>query len=120
MAKKKVKKKVEKKKKVKLQKFDGLGPYEKKKIREAVRQVWHRSYARKLVVDRCTGFDGFSFCELCDKRTPKLKVDHIQKVGDVDAGFILRLFVPSKKLQGLCKECHDMKTKEERAKDKKK
>lgn len=114
MAKKTVKKVKEKTKKKKLEPTDGLGPKEIKNIRTAVRLVWQRSYARKLVVQRCTGFDGFTFCEECDERTPKLKVDHIEKVGDVDEGFITRMFVPSSKLKGLCDDCHKEKTKEER------
>ncbi len=100
----------------KIEKCDGLGPHEVKKIRNALRQVWHRSYARKLVVDRCTDKEGFAFCEKCDKRTPKLKVDHIIACGDVDNGYIDRLFTSSAGLQGLCKECHNAKTKLERQK----
>jgi len=45
---------------------------------------------------------------------PKIYVDHIQAVGDVDEGFLKRMFVPSTELQGLCKQCHDKKTKAER------
>ncbi len=101
-------------KRKKLEKVDGLGPFEKQKIRNAVRQVWHRSYARKLVVNRCTKKDGYTYCELCKRRCPKLKIDHINKVGEVDAGFVLRMFVPSNKLQGMCDKCHNAKTKEER------
>ena len=97
-------------------KTDGLGPHEIKKIRNALRLVWHRSYARSLVVKRCIGKHGFYVCELCKKKTPQLKIDHIDKVGEVDSGFILRLFCPSTKLQGLCKVCHNLKTKQERAK----
>lgn len=106
--------------KIKTTKTDGLGPHEVKRIRSAVRQVWHRCYARKLCVDRCTRADGFTYCEDCGNITPKLKVDHIQNVGDVDAGFIQRMFVPSSKLRGLCPKCHNEKTKAERARDKKK
>lgn len=102
-------------KRQKLVKTDGLGPYEIKRIRSAVRQVWHRCHARALVVKRCTGKDGFPRCETCGKKTPVLKIDHIEAVGDVDAGFILRMFVPSKQLQGMCKKCHDAKTRSERA-----
>lgn len=100
--------------KQKVKPFDGLGPYEIKKIRAAVRQVWYRSLARKLVVKRCTDKQGFFRCEKCSKRTPQLKVDHILKVGDVDSAFIRRMFVPSCDLQGLCKKCHDLKTRRER------
>jgi hypothetical protein len=103
-------------KKRKLQKSDGLGPLEVEKIRKALRQVWHRSYARKIVVNRCTGEDGFPYCEQCKEMTPKLKIDHIAKVGLVDEGHISRLFCPSTGLQGLCDNCHKIKTKEERRK----
>ncbi len=106
-------------KRQKLVKTDGLGPLEIKKIRAALRLVWHRSHARRLVVLRCTDKDGFARCEKCEVRTPALKVDHIEKVGDVDEGFIARLFIPSYKLQGLCKICHDAKTKLEKAMSKK-
>jgi len=102
-------------KKKKLTKTDGLGPYEIKRIRSAIRQVWSQCYARLLVIKRCTKEDGFSYCEICKKITPKLKVDHIEPVGDVRDGFITRLFCPSTRLQGLCNECHKIKTKNERA-----
>lgn len=101
-------------KKQKLAKTDGLGPLEIKKIRSAIRLVWHRSHARSMVVRRCTGFDGYFRCETCGAKTPVLKVDHIKAVGDVDAGFIARLFCSSKQLQGMCTECHNKKTAEER------
>lgn len=104
-------------KRQKLAKTDGLGPLEIKKIRSALRLVWHRSHARKLVVERCTGKGGFTFCEKCKKKTPHLKIDHIEKVGDLDGGFIARLMTPSINLQGLCTYCHADKTKEERRLD---
>lgn len=97
----------------KLEKTDGLGPLEIKKLKAAIRQVWQRCYARKLVVDRCTGFDGWTYCEECEGRCPKLKVDHIINVGDIDSGFLARMFVPSEKLRGLCAPCHQKKTNEE-------
>lgn len=95
--------------------IDGLGPKNIKAIRNAVRLIWHRSHAKRLVVQRCTDKDGFPFCEKCKKRVPKIAVDHIKNVGDVDGGFIERMFVPSKYLQGLCKACHNPKTKIEHA-----
>lgn len=101
-------------KRQKLTKLDGLGPYEIRKIRSAIRIVWHRSYARALVVKRCKDENGFARCEKCKKTTPSLKIDHIKQVGDVDGGFIKRLFCPSNQLQGLCPLCHNLKTKEER------
>lgn len=98
----------------KLTRTDGLGPYEIKRIRSAVRQVWQRSLARKLCVIRCTGSDGYAYCEECGNRTPKLKVDHVVNVGALDDGYIPRMFVPSSGLRGCCDACHKIKTKAER------
>lgn len=103
-------------KKRKLQKSDGLGPFEIEKIRKALRQEWQRCHARRIVILRCTAPDGFLYCEQCHKMTPKLKVDHINQVGSVDAGHIARLFCPSACLQGLCDSCHKIKTQLERKK----
>lgn len=101
--------------KMKLKPIDGLGPYEIKRIRSALRLVWQRSQARRFVVKRCTRKNGYTYCEKCLKRTPQFKVDHIEACGDVlDGGYIARLFTPSQNLQGLCKACHDAKTKQER------
>lgn len=95
-------------------KTDGLGPREIAQIRSAVRLVWQRCHARALVVKRCLLPNGFSKCESCAGVVAKIKVDHIDKVGDVDEGFIARMFVSSKKLQGWCDKCHNEKTKQER------
>lgn len=99
---------------------DGLGPRERERIRAVLRQVWFQCHAHKLVRQRCTGKDGFARCENKEclskgKRVPKVYVDHIERCGDVDTGFIKRLFTPSKNLQGLCKKCHAVKTAQERA-----
>jgi hypothetical protein len=98
----------------KLQNVDGLGPSDIEKIRNAIRQVWHWSHAKKLCIKRCTDKNGFGHCEKCKKKVPKIYADHITQVGEVDAGFIFRMFVPSIGLQGLCKKCHTKKTNEER------
>lgn len=103
---------------VKLRAKDGLGPYEIKRIRSALRDVWRYSLARRLTEKRCTGKDGFARCEKCKQKTPKLKIDHIIPCGKVDSGYIKRLFCPSGGLQGLCHKCHKIKTKQERIKDK--
>jgi hypothetical protein len=94
--------------------FDGLGPKERKSIDSAIRQVWYRSKARAMAVKRCLDKQGFTRCEKCQKRTPKIKVDHITACGPVDSGgFITRLFCPSNALQCLCHACHAPKTKAE-------
>ncbi len=99
----------------KLQKTDGLGPKEIQDIRKALRLVWQRSPAWKLVKKRCTDHEGFLFCEKCHKKTPQLKIDHIKPCGTpLEHGYIERLMVPSKLLMGMCKDCHDLKTKKER------
>lgn len=99
----------------KLKPMDGLGPREKAKIRNALRSVWRYSLAHRLVVARCRiGKTEYARCEGCKKKCPRVYVDHVTRCGDVDGGFIERLMVPSKYLQGLCKTCHDGKTKSER------
>ena len=105
--------------KKKEEKIDGLSPKDIEKIRRAIRQVWSWSYPRRLCIARATDSEGFPVCEGCKQRVPKVHPDHIVKVGDVDEGFIKRLFVPSAQLQALCKKCHAAKTKQERAEDRK-
>lgn len=99
-----------------LPKVDGISAKNIAQIRTAIRRVWAWSTPRKLVIERCTGKDGWQYCEKCKKKAPKIFVDHIEACGDVlDGGYIQRMFTPSKNLQGLCKKCHDVKTKEEMA-----
>lgn len=98
----------------KTEKIDGLSADDIKKIRSAVRRVWAWSNPRRLAMARVIQQDGFSKCENCKKVAPKIFIDHIVAVGDLDGGFIERLFCPSSGLQALCKKCHNEKTKEER------
>lgn len=93
---------------------DGLTKKDIKKIRAAIRQIWHRSGVRKKVVKRASIGNDFFRCEKCSKRVPKICIDHIKKVGEIDGGFIERLFCASTNLQALCRKCHNLKTKEER------
>lgn len=95
-------------------KVDGLGPKDIAKIRVAIRKVWSWSHPRKLVLKRVALGNDYYRCEGCLKKVPKVYVDHITAVGDVDGGFIARLFCSSSGLQALCKRCHDLKTKLER------
>ncbi len=100
---------------------DGLGPNELKRIHGAVRKVWQWSRAWHLAKKRAMGEDGYPRCESkdCPSRggmVPKHFIDHIDPVGEVGGPkYIQRMFVPSSKLQALCKKCHDAKTKAERA-----
>ena len=98
-------------KKQKVLKFDGLNDDDVKKIKKVLRQVWSWSFSWRLVKKRCDIGGGYSRCEACRKRVPKVYVDHIKAVGTFDDNFIKRLFVPSNQLQGLCNSCHKVKTK---------
>ena len=104
------------KKKKSAEKIDGLSPKDVEKIRSAIRKVWMWSYPRRLAKERCKNEQGFFVCELCEKVTPTIHVDHITPVGQLDEGFFTRLYCPSSQLQSLCKKCHNEKTKEERKK----
>ena len=68
-----------------------------------------------LAIARATDKEGFGICEnpKCRARVPKLYVDHVTPIGKIDAGFIERLWCPSKKLQAWCRRCHAKKTREE-------
>lgn len=101
-------------KKKKNVKTDGFGPYEKSKVRAAVRDVWRHSLPHKLVRDRCSLKDGYSKCELCRKKVPKIFVNHKITVGDVDEGFLKRMFVSADLLEGICDPCHKPITAAER------
>ena len=100
------------------QKIDGgMSKKDIEAIRRAVRQVWSwKSHARKICLARAVGADGFPRCEECKKKVPKVFADHIEPVGDVDDGFLKRLWCSSKELQAICKKCHDKKTAGERNK----
>jgi len=104
-------------KKVKPEKIDGLSPEDIAKIRTAIRKVWMWSYPRKLVKQRCINERKLFQCEQCHNETRVLHVHHLEQVGDVDAGFIERLYCSSDKLKGLCEKCHGKETRKERKGD---
>lgn len=94
---------------------DCLNPDDVKKIIKALRQVWSWSHSRRLVIKRCDLGEGYSRCESCRKKVPKVHVDHVTAVGTFDDGYIRRLFVSSNLMQGLCVLCHKIKTKKDLA-----
>lgn len=96
--------------------FDGLNEKDCERIGKALRNVWAWSHSRKLCIERAVNSDGFPVCELCASQVPKVYIDHIEPVGTVDAKIIERLFVPSTKMQALCKKCHGEKTKRDNKK----
>lgn len=103
--------------KKKPEKIDGLSPDDIKKLRSAIRQVWSWSHARRLCVKRATDHTtGFATCEQCFAIVAKVFPDHITPCGELDGGYIERMFVPSSGLQALCKKCHAKKTRQERRK----
>lgn len=104
-----------KRRKKELPRDGGLSKKQIQQLRSAIREIWMWSYARKLVIKRCETKDGFSRCEGCKRKVAKVFVDHIEACGDVeDGGYLERTFRASRFLQGLCSECHKLKTKKER------
>ena len=100
----------------KQKKIDGLGPKEIALIVSALRGVFRYSAQVRIVQKRCLLKSGFSKCEKCQSKCPKVFVDHIQAIGFYSPGFVERLFVSSQFLQGLCAACHKIKTKVDNAK----
>ncbi len=99
-----------------LRKVDGLGPHLKQGYVTALRMVWrNRSEARKICVRRADIGGGYSRCEGCKKKVPKVFIDHIEPCGVLDSGFIERLSCASEGLQALCSPCHRTKTNEDNA-----
>lgn len=108
----------EEKKKLKksARKFDGFSPHLKLKYRNALRMVWRNaSEARKICLKRANIGGGYSRCEKCKTKSPKVFVDHIVPCGELDDGFIERLSVASSGLKALCQACHKIKTKADNA-----
>ncbi len=104
-----------KSKKLVVEKVDGLGPRDVKRLVTAIRRVWGWNEARKICLARATGKDGFARCELCKKKVPKVYPDHIEPVGTFHAEtYIKRMFIASSRLQAICKNCHRLKTNRER------
>lgn len=84
----------------------------------AFRRIFRWEPSRRLVIKGCFS-DGKYRCQKCNKLHKKIVVDHIEPVIDPLRGwegwdvYYERLFVPKEQLQGLCKKCHAVKTKQE-------
>lgn len=108
--------------KKRVEQVDGLGPQDLKRIHQALGKVRSWSYPVRLAKKRALHEDGFYRCEnpLCEKAgkpVPSVQADHVNPIGEVGGPeYIKRMFVPSSKLQCLCKKCHAKKTREERKK----
>ncbi len=111
--------------KKKLEKVDGLGPVDAKRLVTAIRRVWSWNYARRLCIERAElttepGADPMYRCERCGASVPKVYPDHKKPVGEFDPfRYLTRMFVSSRDLQALCKQCHRLKTNRERREGKK-
>ncbi len=87
----------------------------------AIGRVWMFWKPRLEVKQRCKieGKTGWWKCELCKKERERLQVDHIDPVVLPEVGFttwdtyIASKFVTADKLQGICWDCHQKKSKEE-------
>ena len=99
-----------------------MTPKQRAYIFAAARKIWRWSAERRAVKARCLldGAAGVWVCEQCWETTEKIEIDHVEPVIDPAVGFqgfdvyYARLFVGADKMQGLCHECHQNKTKEER------
>lgn len=86
-------------------------------------KVWMWWPPRNEVKKRCKVREksGWFACELCHKECERLDVDHIMPVVPVYGfttwdHYIASRFVTADKLQGICRDCHKKKTKDENAK----
>ena len=82
----------------------------------ACRLIFFRSPLRRQVVKRCTIAKGHYLCEVCLNPVDKIQVDHIKPIGIAKDWneFFDFLFCDIKDLQGICKPCHNSKTKLDR------
>ena len=94
----------------------------KKIILAGLGKAWMFWPVRAEVKRRCKDPNrpGWSICELCHKSVEKLDTDHIEPCVSPLMGFgtwdeyITRRFVfDASKLQGICRECHREKSKQE-------
>lgn len=102
-------------------------------IKGAIRRVFSRSEFRRQVVDayRVEHSDPkhprvkkWSICAECKKHTPsyKIEVDHIDPIVPINTTLeamswdtvVDRVFCDANNLNPICKECHKIKTKQER------
>lgn len=104
------------------QKLDGgIGKIETAFIRNSMRQLWQRvSKARAIAKKRCFVEKGMYKCEICEDIVGDIKIDHQIAVGDLDSGYLERLWCSSDKLTAMCPRCHNEKTKQERKEAKEK
>ncbi len=93
----------------------------KQMIMSALGKVWMVWHGRNEVKRRCKVPNKTRWwaCEICKRETERIEVDHIQPIVKPEDGFvdwnryIEAKFVEADKLQGLCHECHQTKSKEE-------
>lgn len=84
-------------------------------------KAWMVWPPRNEVKRRCKieGKTGWYRCESCKQEREKIEIDHVEPVIKPEDGFldwntyIASKFVAAEKLQGLCHECHQLKTKQE-------
>lgn len=98
----------------------------RERIRSAIRKIWAwSSEARKAVKNRSRANLGGYKCDMCDKFSKKIEIDHIDPVGPIPGSrnarddytwdeFIIRLFCDEDNLRALCKPCHKIAGAEQR------
>jgi 5-methylcytosine-specific restriction endonuclease McrA len=92
------------------------------KLVSASRDIWRQSenyqYAKKM--SKSAFKKGWFNCSKCLSDREVIKIDHIEPIGKQPIIFeefgdwLAKLFCGVRNLKGLCKDCHDAKTKQER------
>lgn len=111
-----------------------ITPKERNLIKGAIRRVFARSELRQQVVKESDFKEhsdpsrkrvkNWCLCPICEKPTPRsyMQVDHIIPLIPIDKSLedmswddiVNRLWCDKKNLMPICKECHLLKTKEEK------
>ena len=88
------------------------------------REVWRQSlnYQEVKRKTRIVGKSGWFNCQTCGRETEKIQIDHIEAIGKQPqdlkqfGDWLLKLFCGTENLEGICTDCHKVKTKLDRKK----
>lgn len=84
------------------------------------REVWRQSQVYQQVKKEHKSRPGWFKCASCHKEREVIKIDHIKAIGKQPTNmlefgpWLEKLFCSKENLQGLCNDCHKIKTKEDR------
>lgn len=86
------------------------------------RMVWRQSlnYYQVKRVTRVIDKPGWFSCQTCGRETEKIQIDHMEPIGKQPQDFkqfgdwLTKLFCGTENLEGICTDCHKIKTKLDR------